>query len=84
MSSTRPIRVTAVRGFVTQGPYGKGSKSEREAVFIETADARYILRRKTGSVFDDTKLTQYVGHEVECDGFLIGTTLLVERIGVVD
>jgi hypothetical protein len=53
-------------------------------VFIETADAHYILRRKTGPVFDDTKLTQYVGHEVECDGFLVGTTFLVERIEVVD
>jgi hypothetical protein len=53
-------------------------------VFIETADARDILRRKTGSVFNDTKLTQYVGHKVECDGFLVGTTLLVERVEVVD
>jgi hypothetical protein len=84
MSSARPTRVTAVHGRVTQGPYGKGSKSEREAVFIETADAHYILRRKTGPVFDDTKLTQYVGHEVECDGSLVGTTFLVERIEVVD
>lgn len=73
-----------MRGYVTKGSYSKGSKSEREAVFIETADARYILRLKTGSVFEDTKLTQYVGHKVECDGFLIGTTLLVERIEVMD
>jgi len=84
MSSTRPLRVTALRGRIIQGPYGKGSKSEHDAVFFETADMRYILRRKTDSVFDDTKLTQYVGHEVECDGFLVGTTLLVERIEVVD
>ncbi len=83
MGATRPIRVSAVHGFVTQGMYGKGSKSEREAVFLETADARYILRRKIGPVFGDTELTQYVGHEVECDGFVIGTTLLAERIGVV-
>ena len=84
MSSTRPIRVTAFRGRIIQGPYGKGSKSEHDAVFIETADMRYILRRKTDSVFDDTTIKQYVGHEVECDGFLVGTTLLVERIEVVD
>jgi hypothetical protein len=84
MSSTRPIRVTSLRGRITQGTYGKGSKSEREAVFIETADAqRYILRHKTGPAFDDTELMQYVGHEVKCDGFVVGTTLLAERIEVV-
>jgi hypothetical protein len=83
MSSTRPIRVTALRGHVMKGVYGKGSKSEREAVFIETADTQYILRGKTGPAFDDTKLTQYIGHEVKCDGFVVGTTLLAERIEVV-
>lgn len=66
------------------GTYGKGSKSEREAVFMETPDARYILRLKIGHAFADTKLTQYVGHEVECDGFLVDTTLLAERIKVID
>ena len=84
MSSTQPIRITGLRGHITLGPYGKGSKSERDAVFIETADARYLLRRKTGPVFDDTQLTQYVGHTVECDGFLLGTTLLAERIEIID
>ena len=84
MSSARPSRVTAVRGRVARGPYGKGSKSEREAVFIETADARYILRRNTGPALDDAKLMQDVGHVVECDGFLIGTAFLVDRIDVVD
>ena len=84
MSSTQPIRVTALCGRVTQGAYGKGSKSEREAVFIETADARrYILRHKTGPALYDTELMQYVGHEVKCDGLVVGKTLLVERIEVV-
>jgi hypothetical protein len=84
MSSVNPIRVTSVRGHVTAGLYAKGSKSEHEAVFIETADGRYVLRRKTGPVFNDTELMQYEGHDVECDGFLIGRTLLAERIVSVD
>jgi hypothetical protein len=83
MSYEGPIRVTSMRGRVIQGRYGIGSKSERQAVFLETANARYILRRKTGPVFGDTELTQYIGHDVECDGFLVGTTLLEERIEVV-
>jgi hypothetical protein len=53
-------------------------------MFIETADARrYLLRRKTGPAFDDTELTQYKGHEVKCDGFVVGKTLMAERIEVV-
>jgi hypothetical protein len=84
MSSTKPLRVTDLRGRVSHGTYGKGSKSEREAVFIETSDARYVLRRKTGPVFGDPELTRYVGHEIECDGLLVGTTLLAERIEVVE
>ena len=84
MSSTQPRRVTALHGRATRDVYGKDSKSEREAVFVETADARYILRRKTGPVFGDSELTKYVGHEVECDGFVIGTTLLADRIEVVE
>jgi hypothetical protein len=83
MSSTQPIRVTRLRGRITQGTYGKGSKSERETVFIETTTGRYVLRRKTGPVFHDPEMNQYVGHEVECDGFLVGSNLLAERIEVV-
>ena len=75
--------MTALRGRVTQGEYGKGSKSQREAVFLETTGTRYILRRKTGPVFGDTELTRFVGQEVECDGFVVGTMLLAERIKVV-
>ena len=83
MNSTPPHRLAGLRGRVTYGPYAESSKSERDAVFIETADARYILRRKVGPVFGDADLMQYVGRQVECDGFLTGTTLLAERIEVV-
>ena len=79
-----PKKVDALRGQVTRGLYAKGSKSEREAVFLETPTERYILRRKTGPVFGDTELDQYVGHQVECAGFVTGTTFLMERVRVVD
>lgn len=83
-SAVTPQRIDAQQGRVVLGPYGKGSKSEREAVFLETAAERYILRRKTGPVFGDTELAQYVGHRVECDGFVAGNTFLAERIQPVD
>lgn len=83
-NSSRPEPVNQLRGRVTRGEYAKGSKSEREAVFLDTGDRRYLLRRKGGPVFADPELERFVGHEVECGGFLVGTTLLAERIELIE
>ena len=82
--SSQPLAVKNLRGKVTRGVYGKASKSERETLFIETKNGRFILRRKTGPAYSDAQLDRYLGHTVECDGFLVGSTLLAERIGVVE
>jgi len=81
---SRPEPVKNLRGKVTRGIYAKGSKSEHSAIFIETGDGRYLLRRKDGPAFADRKLERYFGHTVECDGFLLGTTLLAEHISIVE
>jgi hypothetical protein len=78
-----PQKINYLRGKVVQGDYGKGSKSEHQAVFLEAGQERYLLRRKTGPAFGDEELKQFIGHQVECDGFLVGTTLLVESIKIV-
>lgn len=75
-----PQRIDKLRGKVSRGQYGTGSKSEHTAVFIDTEQGRYLLRRKGGSAFVDDSLSQYIGAVVECDGFLLDTTLLVESI----
>jgi hypothetical protein len=76
----RPQRVEKIVGRVTRGRAGAGSKSERDAVWLETPDARLLLRRKDGPTYADRSLDQHVGKEVECDGFQIGDLLLAERI----
>lgn len=81
---SNPLRVKNVRGRVTKGRYAPGTKSEREAVFIETGSERYVLRRKDGPAFADGALERYVDHTVACDGFVLGTTLLAERIEKLD
>lgn len=43
-----------------------------------------MLNQKTGPVFGDAELEQYVERKVICDGFLVGTTLLEEWIQVVE
>jgi hypothetical protein len=76
-------KVSGLCGHVVTGEYGKGSKSERHALFLETASDCFILRRKTGPVFGDAELQKYVGQQVECDGFLSGNTLLAEQIKII-
>jgi hypothetical protein len=79
---TSPQPVTGVTGAVVRAPFGTGSKSERQAVWLETPDGRYVLRRKDGPTYDDPELDKYVGKRVKCDGFIVGYTLLAERIRV--
>lgn len=75
-------RVEGLTGAVLRAPFGTGSKSEREAVWLETADHRLVLRRKDGPTFGDRALEKYVGKRVKCDGFIVGYTLLAERIEI--
>ena len=82
-ASNRPQRVEGLTGAVISAPFGTGSKSEHQAVWLEASGRRLVLRRKDGPAFGDRSLDQYVGKRVECDGFILDTTLLAERIKVV-
>jgi len=84
MADPRPERVEKLRGRVSKGRYAKGSKSDRQAVFLETETGRFVLRRKAGPVFGDAMLERFVGHTVECDGFILETTLLAGKITLVE
>jgi hypothetical protein len=48
-------------GRVAKGRVAKGSKSEREAVCLDTGRKRYILRRKEGNAVHDEELEKLVG-----------------------
>lgn len=79
-SSEDPEKVDGLTGTVVRGPFGKGSKSEREAIWLEADGRRLVLRRKAGPGYGDQTLEKYVGKRVKCDGFVVGYTLLAERI----
>jgi hypothetical protein len=78
-----PRRVDGFEGAVERGSFGAGSKSERIAIWIDTAEGRFVLRRKNGPSFGDKALEKYVGKRVKCNGFIVGYMLLAERIAVV-
>lgn len=79
-----PRAVQRLRGTVIKATFASGSKSERSAPFLQTADQRYLLRRRGGPSYGDTTLTRFVGHAVECDGTVTSYLLLVDRIEQVD
>lgn len=81
--SNEPMRVHALRGRVAEGPFARGSKSERIAVFLETSAMRYVLRRRDGPAFADATLRELVGCDVECDGVVVSYVLIAESIRMV-
>ncbi len=81
--SDEPRRVTGVTGRVSRAPFGAGSKSEHDAVWIETGEGRFVLRRKGGPAMGDRTLDGYVGRTVRCDGVLLAHTLVADAIDLV-
>jgi hypothetical protein len=77
-----PQRVEGLTGTVSRGPFGTGSKSEREAIWLETDGARFVLRRKDGPTFNDRSLEKFIGKRIRCDGFIVGYSLLAEGIEI--
>ncbi len=75
-----PQRIEGMTGTVVRAAFGSGSKSEQEAIWLDTGDQRVVLRRKDGPTFGDRSLDKFVGKRVTCDGYMVGYSLLAERI----
>jgi hypothetical protein len=76
--------MTQYVGKVTSGPFGTGSKSEHRAVYIDTKQGRYVLRRQKGNPFFDPKLEALIGKTIRCEGELDDYVLLASRCSIVD
>jgi hypothetical protein len=66
-----------LNGRVIKKLYAVGTKSEREAVMLETAEETYILRRLGGNAFQDSALEALVGSMILATGDLHGTTFIM-------
>ena len=71
-------------GQVVKGSFGTGSKSEHEAVYLETEKGRYVLRQQGGNPFYDPELEKLVGQTIRCRGFVTGYTLLVTDYRIIE
>ena len=65
-------------GRITKKPFGTGSKSEHDALYLETSAGDYVLRRPGANPFEaDTELESLVGATVRCSGVLRGYTFFL-------
>jgi hypothetical protein len=65
------------QGKVVKKLFGKGSKSEHDAVMLSTTRGEYQLRREGGNPFFDEELEKLVGKAIRCRGLVHGHTLIM-------
>lgn len=68
-----------IDGKVTKHVTAKGSKSERLAVFLETEQGSYVLRRRGGHPFVDKVLNALVGKTIHCKGVRTAHTVIMSE-----
>ena len=74
-----PIEVS---GQVVKHLAAKGSKSERQATFLETEGGTYVLRRRGGNPLFDPVIEELVGRTIRCKGILTEHTLIMSQWSV--
>lgn len=73
----QPVKIA---GMVKRALVGEGSKSERHAIVLDSADGkRYILRRHGGPAFADPELETLVGNRLVAEGLETGNTLIMHE-----
>lgn len=72
-----------MRGRVVRKRFGKGSKSEHDAVMLVTDRGEFRLRRVEGNPFHDPELDPLVGEEIVGQGTIHNDTFLLTSWKVV-
>lgn len=72
----QPVKVRK-KGQVRRRRVAAGSKSERDAVVLDTEDRSYLLRREGGNPFQDPELERLVGKQIDAEGIEHGQTLVL-------
>lgn len=72
------------KGVVVKQLFAAGSKSEREALFLETKADRYLLRRMGGNPYQDSQLESLVGKTIKAQGEVDDYTLFVSEWKVIE
>ena len=59
-----------LKGKVVEGTFGKDSKSEHNAVYLDTGENKYRLKRFGVNPFYDETLHNLIGKTIEAEGNL--------------
>lgn len=69
-----------LEGKVLQKQFAKGSKSEHDALYLETEQGSFVLRRVGGNPFSDPVLKKLIGKKVMATGTINGHLFLATEI----
>lgn len=73
-----------LQGVVVSEPWAVGSKSEHEAVQLDTGERRWLLRRVGASPFEDDAFAPLVGQRVVVTGRPHGAVFFAEAWQLLD
>ena len=73
-----------ITGKVVKKMFAKGSKSEHEAVCIESKAGLYKLKRMGGNPFRDPELEKFVGKTVKATGIIDDYQFIATELKEVD
>ncbi|MEO7991578.1 MAG: hypothetical protein ABI663_18640 [Chryseolinea sp.] len=73
-----------LKGKVVMKKFGKGSKSEHDAVYLETEKGDFVLRQVGANAFENTELKKLVGKEVIANGMVKDYLFLAKTIKEAD
>ncbi|MEP6738019.1 MAG: hypothetical protein ABJA70_21015 [Chryseolinea sp.] len=69
-------------GIVVQKAFGKGSKNEHQAIYIETDKGDFVLRKVGDNPFENKAIVNLVGQRVEVKGTIKDYLFLADEIRV--
>lgn len=71
---------TELTGLVVKKKFGAGSKSEHDAICLQTKKGDYVLRRVGANPFQDDVLDKWIGKEVIASGMISDYTFFAKKL----
>lgn len=69
-----------LNGKVVKKKFGQGSKSQHDAVYLETDSGSFVLRRKGGNPFNDPELNKLIGEKICATGTISNYSFIASNV----
>lgn len=80
--SNKGPQQAVLKGKVITKIFGKGSKSEHTAVYLDSKQGSFVLRRIGGNPFNDPELKKWIGKNVKATGMIDQQTFMAKNIEI--